>query len=281
MTIVTADWVDATTGTREHAAFETWSARSRCFTVVHRPPGPARAIVVVCSPVLIEQMRNYRREVQLARALASHGVATLRFHYRGTGNSDGDSQDLTLQTMVEDAGAAVRRAPSLVGHDAPLCLLGTRISGLVAASVAPTLPLVLWHPVLRGRSWVREVHRARAVGQLRQDGHAPDEREGDDDREVLGFELTPALEASLATADLVELVGARTGPVLVVDAARRDAGRLPGARLSTLGPHVSPVTVTEDTAGWWFPAALSDDGRDADDLEDLTVEWVAATVATR
>lgn len=278
MTVSTAAWVDAGTGAREEASFRAWSRTGRCFTILHRPSGDPRAVLVVCAPVLIEQMRNYRREVELARLLAARGVATLRFHYRGTGHSDGGNDDLVLGSMVEDAAGAVAHAAEQVGDDVPLGLLGTRLGGLVAAAVRPAAPLVLWHPVLDGRAWVREVQRARAVGDLRAPEAGDEAAAEEDRREVLGYALTTALVDSVSAAQLVPLVRERTGPVFVVDAGRDEDTRTPGARLASAAPHVTRVGVREDASAWWFPAALSDSG-DGDRSLQVTADWVAGTVA--
>ncbi len=273
-------WTDPRTGAGEHVGFLDQSG-GRCFTVAHLPKGQARGAVVVCSPILIEQMRNYRREVELGRVLATRGIATLRFHYRGTGHSDGASEDLALSTMVEDTRAAVAHLLATVG-EVPLVVVGTRVGALVAAAAVPTAPLVLWQPVVRARGYVREIERARAVGELR---HSEDDEEPnvvEPGGEVLGFRLTEQLVASLAQVDLTELLGTRHAPVLVVDAVRRreDATISRGlARLAEAGDHVTVVAVQEDASAWWFPAALSQVRATDADLLDATVDWISDLVA--
>lgn len=278
--LASSTWTDAGAEVAEHVAFLDLPG-GRCFTVAHLPLARARGAVVVCSPILIEQMRNYRREVELARALAARGIATLRFHYRGTGHSDGASEDLTLQTMVEDTRAAASHLAATAG-EVPLLAVGTRVGALVAAAAAPTSPLVLWQPVVRARAYVREIQRARAVGELRHgevDGQPDTVETGG---EVLGFRLTERLVASLGQVDLTDLLRARDAPVLLVDAVRRreDATIPRGmARLAELGSHVTVVGVQEDASAWWFPAALSQARETDADLLGTTVDWVAATVA--
>ena len=64
------------------------------FACLHLPSKPARRMVLLCSSVAAEWKFNYRREVLLARRLATLGVAAVRLHYLGTGHSDdGDASD--------------------------------------------------------------------------------------------------------------------------------------------------------------------------------------------
>lgn len=274
-----ATWTDAATGVAEHVGFFE-RRESRCFAVAHLPTGRVHGAAVVCSPILIEQMRNYRREVELGRALAARGVATLRFHYRGTGHSDGASAELTLESMVEDTRAAAAHLLETVG-EVPLVAVGTRVGALVAVVAVPTAPLALWQPVVRARAYVREIQRARAVGELR---HAEEDVHigvAEADGEVLGFRLTEGLVASLGEVDLADLLRSRRAPVLVVEAVRRrDDAPAPRelARLADLGSHVSVVGVQEDASSWWFPAALSQARATDADLLETTVNWIAGVV---
>src|SRR5512134_2442447 len=103
------------------------------------PQERPRGAAVICSPLLGEALRNYRREVLVARRLAEAGFVVERFHYRFSGNSDGQDEDLTFDSMREDALGVVddirERAP-----DGPLILLGARLGALVAASAAREHP---------------------------------------------------------------------------------------------------------------------------------------------
>src|SRR5579864_3975497 len=81
------EWTDESTGCRQRVGF-VGAAGQRLFATLHLPAGTPSSGVVICSPLFVEAERNYRREVLLGRCLAEHGVACVRFHYRGTGNSD-------------------------------------------------------------------------------------------------------------------------------------------------------------------------------------------------
>ena len=105
------------------------------FGCLHIPAGEVRGGLVICSPILADFGANYQREVNLARHLAADGVAVQRFHPRGTGHSDGDAADLTLQSLIDDATQAFAHLRDrLPGRT--IAVLGTRFSALVATRVA-------------------------------------------------------------------------------------------------------------------------------------------------
>jgi alpha/beta superfamily hydrolase len=156
-------------GSTERAEFRGSPGR-RVFTYVHLPASAPRGAVAICSPLHGEFARNYRREVLLSRALARQGFATLRFHYRSTGNSDGDGIDLTFGSMREDALGAVEhlrgQAPS-----GPLFVVGTRWGALIAASAAerhPEAALVLWEPLVEASRFFKDAFRSRLVREIRR-----------------------------------------------------------------------------------------------------------------
>ena len=79
---------DLVAGIEEEVGFLEASGSS-LFVCQHRPLGPVTGAVVICPALFVDQLRNYRAEVSLARRLAASGVLVQRFHYRGTGHSDG------------------------------------------------------------------------------------------------------------------------------------------------------------------------------------------------
>jgi alpha/beta superfamily hydrolase len=160
--------IDASMGIAEEAAF-LGDTGNRMFSVLHRPLDSPVAAVVVCPSLYADAIHNYRREVELARALAVRGIAVQRFHYRGTGQSDGDDLDLTYDRLRNDAEEAVAHAVAATGVD-QLALVGTRLGSFVAAALAVPregAPLAVWEPPLNARQYFREAFRAKLIREMR------------------------------------------------------------------------------------------------------------------
>lgn len=160
--------------TAPHVAvpFTLRAADTQCLAWYHVASEPWRDLsIVMCAPVGSEAVRAYATQVQLARWLAESGFPVLRFDYPATGDSAGNDQDPgLLATWRDSIDAAVAQARILSGA-ANVALLGTRLGATLALEAACRLGtirrLVLWAPLARGRSFVRELI---AVGTPSADG---------------------------------------------------------------------------------------------------------------
>lgn len=274
--------IDPASGAREEVEF--FGGTQRLFGCVHVPRSGAEAGLVVCSPVASEFEKNYRRETLLAWALASRGVAVGRFHYRGVGHSDGDSEAVSIDGMIEDAAAAADHLIERTGVTR-LAFLGTRLGAVVAGAMARRhdgAPLALWEPVVDGTQYFREVFRAGFMADLRQRrGASPSQeavvaRLGSEGRvDVVGYTVGRALYESAVHRTLEPELGNVARPVLVVQLSQsqkvRPAYRALADRLAASGFPVE-VVVIDEVEAWWFGGERR--GKAA--LTQATVEWVAA-----
>jgi uncharacterized protein len=95
--------------------------------------------------------------VRMSRALAEKGISSLRFDYSGSGESEGEFQEMTIATMQADLLSAVRlvrkkfdpSAVVLCGHS-----LGGMIASLICADAKPS-GLVLLSPVADPKGIIR------------------------------------------------------------------------------------------------------------------------------
>ena len=164
-----ASRTDPVTGIRETIEyFQTQSGFLYGCTL--RPATAPIAGIIICSPILAELQTSYRREVLLARALAQGGYAVQRFHYLGSGNSDGTPEAETFEGLVGDARRATERLREAT-QVRRLAFVGTRLGGHVAATVArtyPRSPVAIVSPVLDAESYFREVLRGHLFGRVKE-----------------------------------------------------------------------------------------------------------------
>ena len=145
------------------------SVRGDLYGMFHGPLTAARSAVLLCTADGEERAWSHRTYVHLARLLAEHGHAVLRFEYMGHGDSSGAYEDATVETRVADtlAAAAVLRQRS--GHPAPM-LLGERLGAAIALEAASQDPgidtLMLWEPVLDVDAYLRNLVRINLTSQM-------------------------------------------------------------------------------------------------------------------
>ena len=131
------------------------------------PPvgGNGQVLTVICPPLFLEHTRTQYALRRLAISLAESGQHVLRFDYRGTGDSFGDLDDVTVSDWVEDVGLAVQEGLHVSGSQ-KVRLLGVRAGALFAASFAGSSDaverLVLWDPVPDGAAYLQQLRRVQA-----------------------------------------------------------------------------------------------------------------------
>lgn len=285
----TAARVDTDAGVREQVAF--FGGTQRLFGMTYLPSNPAVG-VVICSPIHAELLRNYRREVLLARSLVHSGYAVQRFHYRGSGNSDGEPADETFESLCEDTEAAVQRLVEASGVE-QLVFVGTRLGAVVAATIARTrdaIGLAMWEPVLNADRYFREIFRGHLVSGLKRADDGSGRKPQQELREmgsvdVLGYSIDRALYESVRRRRLVDDLAVVPTEVLLVriGGSKHLAGeqealvsgwRDAGARVET-----------HQLAGsepWWFgmtPEMIEDEPDRATGLVEVTAEWMRRSVS--
>jgi len=229
------------------------------------PKGLPRAGLVICAPFAVEQVGASLLQVEAARVLASNGLPIFRFHYRGSGDSEGDPEEVTLSGQVSDALRAIdllceRERLERVG------LLGIRLGGTVAALAAETEPrvrvLVLWEPVVRPRAYFNEFLRAKIFSELmnHQQPSASvnqmlDEMRRTGQVEALGYLLHRRLFDDAVPVDLSRDLKAFLGRALVVQISRKakveSAFEMLRQRLEGCGARCDLEVVIEEP-GWFF-----------------------------
>jgi pimeloyl-ACP methyl ester carboxylesterase len=106
---------------------------------------------ILLNPLDNEANNAARFYVRMARLLASHQMPTLRFDYRGTGNSSCCFSEVSLETLLDDIDRIREFAARAYGIT-PTCLAGARFGATLAlvyaARCRKTDDLILWDPIL-------------------------------------------------------------------------------------------------------------------------------------
>jgi alpha/beta superfamily hydrolase len=150
-------------------------ADGQIYSVLHKAPGGRRGAVLVCGPFGAERERAYVSLATWARTLAARGFDTLRFDYRGIGESSGRFEEQTLSHWREDAELCAARLSALAG-DVPLILQGVRLGGIIAAELFAAGigdALLLWAPPASACELLRETMRHDLIAQRFNDPRMP------------------------------------------------------------------------------------------------------------
>jgi len=199
----------------------------RLFAVHHRTATPADRAVVICHPLGEEKLWSHRVFVSLARELAAAGFATLRFDFRGEGDSDRRFEDASFETRVEDAIFAVDAVRSLEPSITEVSLLGLRLGASVAAAAASrrqdVARLILWDPVVDGSAYMQHFLRLQLMAQMAVHRRVVEDREaltarilGGDTINIEGYELTGALFRQVSAFRLADALSGFGGTTLLV-----------------------------------------------------------------
>jgi uncharacterized OsmC-like protein/fermentation-respiration switch protein FrsA (DUF1100 family) len=147
---------------------------------------------------------------RIARGLAAHGIAVLRFDFTGLGSSEGEFANTDFSSNVEDL---VRAARALSGElDAPALLVGHSLGGAAVLSAAARLPEVRAVATLGAPA--SPEHAARLFG----DRLAEIERRGEAEVSIAGrrFRIRRELLDDLAGQRLEETIRGMRKALLVL-----------------------------------------------------------------
>jgi exosortase A-associated hydrolase 2 len=248
------------------------------FARLHLPPdGTVLGAVLYVHPFADEMNKARRMAALQSRALAQAGIAVLQVDLLGCGDSAGDHGDATWAAWVDDVVAAARwlaqrcEGPvnGVAGRPIPLCVWGLRVGALVASAAAARMErcnLLLWQPVMAGKTALHQFLRLKGAGQRAAGRPATSTQQLQQQLQrgeavdVAGYRLGPGLASGLETMRLQPPAPPQW--VLWFDVvARADAGHSPAAQQVLQAWRDDGVAVTPwlvEGPPFWETAEIED-----------------------
>lgn len=183
----------------------------RLYGVVHEVVERPKTGLVFCPPFAEEMVTTYARFATWSKRLEAEGIAAVRFHPFGTGESGGSFGDFTLSSAVSDACSADDLARQRL-KAIRLGYFGLRLGATVAMLAACKQPvdlLVLWSPVTNISQYMRELFRGQLAKEMVHQGVTKVHRNTQDmiaefdagrPVDLMGYEFSPQLYREMAAA---------------------------------------------------------------------------------
>lgn len=236
----------------------------RLFGVFHPPAkvAPARAAVLLCKPFGQEAINAHRVFRVLAERLARNGHPVLRFDYFGTGDSDGDDTDVSLDSWRRDIDFATMHLRELTS-DSAITWLGLRLGATAAwfaaaQSIRAPKRLLLWDPICDGRHYLAALRRGHAEA-VRAALNLPSQaaQSATDVIEAIGFAIAPAFASELdaLACDALPSLPAQIRTVVIAEAAGQT-----GTQQRLVGAGGTPLRKVEISHGMDWMSEGADNG---------------------
>jgi fermentation-respiration switch protein FrsA (DUF1100 family) len=250
----------------------------KLFGMLHIPDGKKpRPCVVFLHGYTGDRIGEHFLFVKAARELARNGTASFRFDFRGSGESQGGFEDVTVESEISDALKAmelVRAMPEI--DESKVALLGHSLGGCVAACVAAeseAVSLALWAPTAFVDYLVEK------DGETVKDPYIwlpPDFREAVEKSgyvDMGGFKRGKAFFESIRYYDPLSAIAEYSGPVLILHGSEDQTVSPVNSRLLHESAGGQKLLVVVDGADHTFAS-----GHWEDQVIGATVRWFAETV---
>ena len=180
------------------------------FGALHTPQRlrPRSGAILLCNPFGEEAARAHRLYRVLATQLERSGYPVLRFDYHGTGDSSGESHEISIADWISDIALAIDELGAAAGARKIVAIglgLGATLAALaVVRERLRVHHLVLWDPLVDGRAYLQDLAAAHRAS-MREELPAWEDRLVLADgipNEAFGMPIGAALGAELAAIDL-------------------------------------------------------------------------------
>ncbi|MGB0496339.1 MAG: non-ribosomal peptide synthetase, partial [Kangiellaceae bacterium] len=164
----------------------------------------SKGAILLCSPILMENINTNWTYRRLATQLANEGFDVLRFDYFGTGDSLGYDSDACVERWQDDIFQASEFLKSKSNHT-EISIVGLRFGASLAAlsKVENIDKLVLWEPIIDGNEYVNELFR-KYENTLEDLNYIRKKPARAKKGELIGFGFSESLERSIRNINLFE-----------------------------------------------------------------------------
>jgi alpha/beta superfamily hydrolase len=159
----------------------------KIFAIHHRPLGVQKApCVLICHGLAGHKIGHHRLYVLLSECLSKHGVGSLRLDFRGSGDSEGTFEEMTIDTEVGDALTGLNWMKNNPMIDSSrIGIFGRSFGGAVALLAADQFKevksLALWSPIFNASQWEEQwelvesgvADKAKRIELMRINGQLP------------------------------------------------------------------------------------------------------------
>jgi dipeptidyl aminopeptidase/acylaminoacyl peptidase len=246
--------------------------------MLHLPDGkgPSRCVVMLHG-YTGDRIGEHFVFVKAARELARNGMAALRFDFRGSGESEGDFKDVSVETEISDALRAievVREMPEI--DEKKVALLGHSLGGCVAACIAEqtdAVSVALWAPTAFADYLVEkdgETYKDPYIW-LPENFRATVEKKGYVD--MGGFRRGKAFFESIRFYDPLSAIAEYSGPVLLLHGSEDQTVSLINSQLLHENAKGRKLLVVVDGADHTFSTEHWEE-----QVIGATVRWFAETL---
>ncbi len=193
------------------SSLELLSNGLKVFGVLHLPETKTESkipAVLFCHGFGGNKIGKFRLAVKLAERLSQIGIASLRIDFRGSGDSEGDFADTTIQTQLDDAKIALQYLQEHPSIDTSnIAVAGRSLGGAIATHLAAEhgqiRALALWCPLFDAQPWVIK------------------QKNGTSEFQFLGQKLSPECIRQFAALNTVQpMTLLQKTPMLIVRAGR-------------------------------------------------------------
>jgi exosortase A-associated hydrolase 2 len=186
------------------------------FCLFHPPAGPCRGAVLYAAPFGEEMNKTRRMAALQARDLAAQGFGVLLLDLHGCGDSSGDFGDARWEIWKDDLALGHQYLQTRLQR--AVSVWGLRLGALLALDYArgasrPIANLMLWQPVQNGATFLTQFLRLRIANDMLAEGKEKgsgtqalrDALRAGEMLEIAGYDLAPALAASIESLDAAAL----------------------------------------------------------------------------